>query len=108
MPKPSVLALVAFLALGLSPTTSAQEEKPEQKKTIKDYLDVYYHDSAELDELWMEAERRRRLRGPIGYRGYYTPVGLEPGPYYGPPLQIWGRGSGTSLWRNPITGWPLQ
>ncbi len=32
----------------------------------------------------------------------------ESGPYLGPPLRIWGNGFGTSLWREPVTGWALQ
>jgi hypothetical protein len=110
MANGSVLALLAVLAFAVSHPARAQQEevKEEKKKSIKDYLDVYYHDPAELDELWQEAERRKPLTGPFGLGGYYIPPSQEPGPYSGPPLQIWGRGFGTSLWRNPITGWPIQ
>ena len=104
-----VLALTAFLAFGISQLTSAQEDEPqEDEKSISDYMDLYIHDPDELYELWQEAEKWKQLFGPFGLRGYYIPPSQEPGPYYGPPLQIWGRGSGTTLWRNPITGWPIQ
>ncbi|HEX9723953.1 MAG TPA: hypothetical protein VGC53_06685 [Vicinamibacteria bacterium] len=105
-----VFALIAILTFVVShPATAQQDEaKEEGKKSIKDYLDVYYHDPAELGKLWQEAERSKPLIGPLGLGGYYIPPSQEPGSYYGPPLQIWGRGFGTSLWRNPITGWPIQ
>jgi len=109
MPKHSVWVLVAFLAVGASQVASAQQsESEEKKKSIRDYFDLYTYDPDELHEFWQEAERRKPLSGPFGLGGYYLPPNREPGPYYGPPLQIWGRGFGTSLWRNPITGWPIQ
>lgn len=108
MAKGFVWALVASLAFSTSQLTNAQEDEAEKKKSVENYLDVYYHDPAEFEGLWLDAQRRRHLVGPVGLRGYYTPPSQEPGPYYGPPLQIWGRGSGTSLWRNPVTGWAIQ
>ncbi len=105
-----MLALIALLALAASQPTSAQqdEQKEESKKSIKDYFDLYTHDSRELHAIWQKVEQRKQLIGPVGFGGYYIPPSQQPGPYYGPPLQIWGRGFGTSLWRNPITGWPIQ
>jgi hypothetical protein len=106
----TLLAIIAAVALAVPPATSAQQDEPqeENKKSIKDYFDLYTYDPEELHEIWQEAEKRKQLLGPIGLGGYYIPSSQEPGPYYGPPLQIWGRGFGTSLWRNPITGWPIQ
>jgi len=60
----------------------------------------------ELHEIWQESERRKHLAGPFWLGGYYIPPSQQPGP--GPPLQIWGRGFGTSLWRDPVTGWPIR
>ncbi len=109
MAKGSMLALIAFLALAASQPTAAQQDEPkEEKKSIKDYLDLYTYDPEELHKIWQQAARRKQLFGPLGLGGYFIPSSQEPGPYYGPPLQIWGRGFGTSLWRNPITGWPIQ
>jgi hypothetical protein len=109
MAKGSMLALIALLALAAPPPTGAQQDEPkEDKKSIKDYFDLYTYDPDELHAIWQAAEQWKQLIGPIGLGGYYIPPSQEPGPYYGPPLQIWGRGFGTSLWRNPITGWPIQ
>ncbi len=110
MAKGWMLTVIACLALAASQPTSAQQDEPqeENKKSIKDYFDLYTYDSEELHEIWREAAKRKQLLGPIGLGGYYIPSSQEPGPYYGPPLQIWGGGFGTSLWRNPITGWPIQ
>lgn len=46
--------------------------------------------------------------GPLVVGAFHIFPALEPGPYIGPPARIWGLGFGTSLWRDPVTGWPLQ
>ena len=110
MTKRLALLLLGFLALAPSPIKGAQDPKDakeEARTSIKDF-EIQSHASRELRDIWQEAERRKQLIGPIGFRGYSIPAGQEPGPYPGPPLQIWGRGSASSLWRNPITGWPIQ
>lgn len=110
MASHSVLVLVAVLTFAVSQPAVAQqnETKEETTKSVKDYLNVYYLDHAEREAIWQEAERRKHLIGPLGLGGYNVPPSQDPGPYYGPPLQMWGRGFGTSLWRNPVTGWPIQ
>ena len=44
--------------------------------------------------------------GPLVIGAYHIFPAQEPGPYVGPPTRIWGLGFGTSLWRDPVTGWP--
>jgi hypothetical protein len=113
---PTLIALTALLSLAAPRSTSAQQDGTKQEsrksekseKSIRDYFDLYTYDAEELHQYWQEAERRKQLIGPIGVGGYFIPAGLESGPYPGPPLQIWGRGFGTSLWRDPITGWAIQ
>jgi hypothetical protein len=50
----------------------------------------------------------KRILGPVGVGGFHVFPGRVAGPNNGPPRTIWGQGIGTSLWRDPITGWPLQ
>ncbi|HEX9724134.1 MAG TPA: hypothetical protein VGC53_07605, partial [Vicinamibacteria bacterium] len=44
--------------------------------------------------------------GPFELGAFHVFPAQEPGPYLGPPPKIWGLGFGTSLWRNPVAGWP--
>jgi hypothetical protein len=44
--------------------------------------------------------------GPFEVGAFHVFPAQEPGPYLGPPTRIWGLGFGTSLWRNPVVGWP--
>jgi hypothetical protein len=44
--------------------------------------------------------------GPITVGAFHVFPAQEPGPYIGPLTRIWGLGFGTSLWRDPVTGWP--
>jgi hypothetical protein len=50
----------------------------------------------------------RDLRfGPFRIAAWHVYPAEEVGPFYGPPLRIWGVGVGASLWRDPITGRPV-
>lgn len=103
---------VVIALLWLSGTAFASEQATEKggenEKSLKQFLHVYNYDPLELHEIWRQSEQRKHLAGPLWLGGYYIPPSQQPGPNVGPPLQIWGRGFGTSLWRDPVTGWPIR
>ena len=102
-----VTATLSMTGTGFTGTQAAEKDH-EKKKTLKQYLQIYYYDPEELHQLWRQSEQRKHLGGPFWLGGYYIPPSQQPGPNVGPPLQIWGKGFGTSLWRDPVTGWPLR
>ncbi len=107
MVRGTALVVIALFWLSGTALTGAQTtEKNGEKKSLKQFLHVYNYDPRELHEIWQESEQRKHLAGPFWLGGYYIPPSQQPGP--GPPLQIWGRGFGTSLWRDPVTGWPIR
>ncbi len=102
------LLIALFWLSGTALTGAQATEKDGEKKSLKQFLHVYNYDPRELHEIWQQSEQRKHLAGPIWLGGYYIPPSQQPGPNVGPPLQIWGRGFGTSLWRDPVTGWPIR
>jgi hypothetical protein len=44
--------------------------------------------------------------GTITVGAFHVFPARESGPHIGPPARIWGLGFATSLWRDPVTGWP--
>jgi hypothetical protein len=95
-------ASLIFLALLQEPTG---DERADQKKQIDlDFSDQYKLLSEDLEK-W---RRLRKLFGIFGLAEMHIYPGRESGRNLGPPLRIWGNGFGTSLWRDPVTGWPLQ
>jgi hypothetical protein len=81
------------------------EEGPSEKKRIDlDFSDQYKMLSDDLEKTL----RWKKLFGIFGVSEVHIFPGHESGPYLGPPLRIWGNGFSTSLWRDPVTGWPLQ
>ncbi len=99
-----ILAMVLFSFIFLAPAIVAREkESPEKLK-----FDLQYdYDPLELHEYWRKAIRWKQIIGPLGLAPYYIPAAHQPGLNLGPPRQLFGHGSGTTLWRDPITGWPL-
>ncbi|MGH9318994.1 MAG: hypothetical protein ACRD21_28345 [Vicinamibacteria bacterium] len=95
------LALAAFL----QSQEPATEEKPAEKKRIELDFSVGYEN---LSEDLEKTLRWKKLFGIFGVSEAHIFPGRESGPYLGPPLRIWGNGFSTSLWRDPVTGWPLQ
>jgi hypothetical protein len=59
----------------------------------------------------VDLEREPRtfeLRNGLVIGAFHLYPTWEPGPYGGPPARIWRPGSwGVTLWRDPVTGWPL-
>ena len=108
MVRGTALVAIAVLSLAGYAMPSSQAENGKKKKSLKQYLHIYTHDPRELHEIWRRSQEREHLGGPFWLGGYYIPPSQQPGPNLGPPLQIWGRGFGTSLWRDPVTGWPLR
>jgi hypothetical protein len=107
MKKFPVAFLVCLLLASAIFAQEKKEEKKEPKKKIKfDYS--YEYDPRELHEYSQEIIRWKRIKGIVGVGGYVVPAGLQPGPNAGPIKQIWGQGFGTSLWRDPVTGWPIM
>jgi hypothetical protein len=77
---------------------------PEKKQIDLDFSDQYKMLSEDLEKTL----RWKRLLSIFGVAEVHIYPGRESGPSLGPPLRIWGNGFSTSLWRDPITGWPLQ
>jgi hypothetical protein len=95
-----------FLALLQGQAQDTESEKrPEQTKRIDlDFSDQYKMLSEDLER----SLRWKHLFRVFGIAEVHIYPARESGPYLGPPLHIWGNGFGTSLWRDPVTGWPLQ
>lgn len=83
---------------------AASGEKKESKKIEIDFSAGYDTLSEDLEK----SLRWRNLFKIFGVSEVHVFPSRESGPYPGPPLRIWGNGWGTSLWRDPVTGWPLQ
>jgi hypothetical protein len=104
-------ALVFILAVGFAMTAAAQNRQQieDDAKSTPVEMDLSFdYDPEELREHLPPRVQFKRIWGPIGIAGYHVPPAAEPGPYRGPPQTIWSNGFGTSLWRDPVTGWPLQ
>ena len=103
----SALILMALLApcLTAQEKAKAKEKKEPQKKLNFDFR--FDYDPRELHEYSQDYNRWKKIKGVFGVGSYHIPVGYVPVPYKSPLLTIWGQGFGTSLWRDPVTGWPL-
>jgi hypothetical protein len=99
------------LALGFwawSAAVRAQEtppRAPEDKKEVTFDFSEGYRSWSEDQE---KARRWKNLFRRFGIAQVHIFPSRMSGPNLGPPLSIWGNGWGTSLWRDPVTGWPLQ
>lgn len=94
-----------LLALLQGQTQETTEDRPAEKKQIDlNFSDQYKMLSEDLEK----SLRWKKLFGIFGLSEVHVYPGWEPGPYLGPPLRIWGNGFATSMWRDPVTGWPLQ
>ncbi len=94
-----------LLALLQGPAQEPRTEaSADTKKIDLDFSDQYKMLSEDLEKTL----RWKKLFGIFGVSEVHIYPGRESGPYLGPPLHIWGNGFSTSLWRDPITGWPLQ
>lgn len=81
----------------------------ERKHKTPPWADFSYrYDPRDLYKEILDQNQWRRLWGPVGIGEFHIFPAQLAGPYRGPPLQIWGHGFGTSLWRDPVTGWPLM
>jgi hypothetical protein len=102
------LASVSGSARQESPTqTDKEHSQPEvttEKKIVVDFSDEYEHLSEDLERNL----RWKKLLGKVGIAEVNIFPARETGPYLGPPMRLWGNGWGTSMWRDPITGWPIQ
>src|SRR5262245_58853286 len=80
---------------------AAMEAGPSEKKQIDlNFSDQYKMLSDDLEK----ALRWKKLFQIFGV----SEVHIFPGRESGPSLRIWGNGFSTSMWRDPVTGWPLQ
>ncbi len=77
---------------------------PESKQIDLNFSDQYKLLADDLEK-W---RHWRKLFGIFGLSEMHVYPGQESGPHPGPPLRIWGNGFGASMWRDPVTGWPLQ
>jgi len=94
-----------LLALLHGQSQETTEASPAEKKQIDlNFSDQYKMLSEDLEK----SLRWKKLFGIFGISETHIFPGWESGPYVGPPLRIWGNGFATSLWRDPVTGWPLQ
>ena len=99
------LVILAFLAPGLS----AKDNKKSKRDTKKVTFDLNYeYDPRELHEYSNELKRWKRIKGMLYLGTYHVPPGSVSGRNLGPPRYIWTNGFGTSLWRDPVTGWPIM
>ena len=100
-----MIGAVILLTLLLQEPEPPMETGPSEKKQINlDFSDQYKMLSNDLEK----ALRWKKLFGIFGVSEVHIFPGRESGPYLGPPLRIWGNGFSTSMWRDPVTGWPLQ
>ena len=103
---------VSVLIVAIAAPAWSQETKGEAKqrepsdRIVFDFS--FDYDPEELREHIPDKLLWKRIWGPIGIAGYHIPPAAESGPYTGPPQRFWTNGWGTSLWRDPVTGWPLQ
>lgn len=101
------LALSVALLLLASAARAQDDEKPRPDDRIKFDFSFDY-DPEELRETIDERIRWKRIVGPLGVAGYHVFPAQRTGANLGPPREIWTNGWGTSMWRDPVTGWPLQ
>lgn len=104
-------ALLMAITLVTLPAGAQDEATSEGSKDQGDRIDFdlsFDHDPEELRESIGEKIRFKRIWGPVGLAGYHIFPAAEVGPWQGPPMSFWSNGFGTSLWRDPVTGWPLQ
>jgi hypothetical protein len=100
-----MIGAVILLALLLQEPEPPMATGPSEKKHIDlDFSDQYKMLSDDLEKVL----RWKKLFGMFGVSEVHIFPGRESGPYLGPPLRIWGNGFSTSMWRDPVTGWPLQ
>jgi hypothetical protein len=116
MIRARVLVLAVFLGLGgtasAQKTTQSQSETRSEKndsaseKEKKPRIDL----ASDIDRYTKNLDKRwrKKLFGTFGIAEAHVFPGRETGPYLGPPIRIWGNGWGTSMWRDPVTGWPIQ
>jgi hypothetical protein len=107
------LVFALLLAFTFTPGLLAGDkpkEKKEKKKTQEkmNFDFSYMYDAEELHQYWRDLVRWKRIEGMFGVGSYHIFPARDSGPFRGPPLTIWGQGFGSSLWRDPVTGWPLQ
>jgi len=95
------LLLIAVLQ---GQTAEPEAEQAEKKKINLDFSDQYKMLSEDLEK----SLRWKHLFRIFGVSEVHIYPGRESGPYFGPPLRIGGNGWSTSMWRDPVTGWPLQ
>jgi hypothetical protein len=100
-----IAAGLLLLALLQGQTQEPEADRPADKKQIDlDFTDQYKMLSEDLEK----SLRWKRLFRIFGIAEVHIYPGRESGPNLGPPLRIWGHGFGASMWRDPVTGWPLQ
>jgi hypothetical protein len=97
------MSAVGLILLALLQEPTANEPAAEDKQIDLDFSDQYKLLSEDLEK-W---RRLRKLFGIFGIAEMHVYPGRESGPNLGPPLRIWGNGFGTSLWRDPVTGWGI-
>ncbi len=103
-----VVIALAVTCSGSSAWAQDEGEKTHDAPDRIQYDFSFDYEPAELHDNYVETLRWKRLWGPVGIAGYHIYPAAETGPYAGPPLRFWSNGWGTSLWRDPVTGWPLQ
>lgn len=103
--------LVLFVLVLTVPAVSlGQDNRNRKKGEHRDRVEFDFsfdYDPAELRDISAKL-RFKRIWGPFGIAGHHIFPAAESGPYQGPPQRIWSNGFATSLWRDPVTGWPLQ
>jgi hypothetical protein len=109
------LRYALVLAIALAPGFISAQEPPPRETTAADA-------KARAEEPQVQVlapvsplpdanhePRALQLRSWLLAGGFHLYPAWEPGPYQGPPARIWQPGWwGTTLWRDPVTGWPLQ
>ena len=102
-------AVTVLVFVLTAPAWAQQGEKKEREPSDSIVFDFSFdYDPEELREHIMDKLQWKRIWGPFGIAGYHIAPAAESGPYRGPPTQFWSNGFGTSLWRDTVTGWPLQ
>jgi hypothetical protein len=103
------VALVATVLARMPVLAQEQTEVEDAQASETMKLDFDFSDSYKtLSEDLEKTLRWKNLFKIFGVGDVHVFPSRESGPYLGPPLRIWGNGFGTSLWRDPVTGWALQ
>ena len=100
------VALVFPLLAGAQENETPTDRDRSRDEVAFDF--AFEHDPRELYQRAVDKIRWRRIVGPVGIGRFHIFPAQETGPNLGPAKRIWGDGFGTSLWRDPITGWPIQ